>query len=76
VIYCRLLELFFRRYAPISFSNHMKKRIDLDNFQNAQLTEHFDPLMQVKLTMRKINKHNFVKFPFLFDLDYKNVLTN
>jgi hypothetical protein len=52
----------------------MKRRIDPDNFQNAQLTEHFDPLTQVKMTMRKINKLNFVGFPFLFDLDYKNVL--
>lgn len=48
--------------------------MDHSNFQNAQLTEHFDPLMQVKLTMRKIGRLNFVRFPFLFDLDYKNKL--
>lgn len=67
LIYCRLLELLFR-------SNCMKKRTDHSNFQNAQLTEHFDPLMQVKLNMRKIVRLNFVRFPFLFDLDYKNKL--
>lgn len=29
--------------------------------------------MQVKLTMKGIARLNFVKFPFLFDLDYKSV---
>lgn len=51
----------------------MKKRMDHLHFLNSQLTEHFDPLMQVKMTMRKVSRLNFVRFPFLFDIDYKNV---
>lgn len=36
--------------------------------------ENIKPIIQVKLSMRKIDAFNFTKYPFLLDLNYKSVI--
>lgn len=55
-------------------TNYYKPRIAYDHFLNSQITEHIDPLSQIKLSFRNKQGLNFTKFPFLLDLDYKSVI--
>lgn len=63
---CRVLEVLCR-------SNQRKERIPPEEFENRHVNQHFDPKEQYKLTMKGIKILNFMEFPFLLSLDYKNV---
>ena len=64
---CRLLELLYR-------SHENRHRINIDLFRNSQVMECFDPAEQFKLNYKGIRILNFMDFPFLLSLDYKNKL--
>ena len=51
----------------------MKIRLPLNDFKNAEVMRHFDPSEQFKLNYKGIRILNFMLFPFLLSIDYKNV---
>lgn len=57
----------------IEFSNLLKERVKPEAFENRHVNQHFDPKEQFKLMFKGIKILNFVDFPFLLTLDYKNV---
>ena len=46
----------------------------LDSFKNVEVMRHFDPTEQFKLNYKGIRILNFMLFPFLLSIDYKNRL--
>jgi hypothetical protein len=58
----------------LSRGNEAKHRISIDLFRNSEVMEFFDPAEQFKLNYKGIRILNFMDFPFLLSLDYKNKL--
>jgi len=48
--------------------------LPLDSFKNSEVMKHFDPTEQFKLNYKGIRILNFMLFPFLLSIDYKNRL--
>ena len=63
---CYLMDVLFQ-------SNKYSPRLSHDHFLNTQITEHVDPISQIKMSYRNKAGLNFTKFPFLLDLNYKSV---
>jgi hypothetical protein len=51
----------------------MTQRISLDSFKNQEVMKHFDVAEQFKVNYKGIKILNFMLFPFLLSIDYKNV---
>lgn len=56
-------------------SNNLRHRISMEMFHNKTIMECFEPSEQFKLSHNGIKLLNFTLFPFLLDIDYKNVTT-
>jgi hypothetical protein len=57
----------------VLFSNEVKQRVTLDIFKNEEVMRHFDVAEQFKVHYKGIKILNFILFPFLLSIDYKNV---
>lgn len=57
-----------------SRSNQIFPRIQDEHFLNPDVMKYFSHEDQFNLHIRKINLLNFIRYPFLLDLKYKNTL--
>lgn len=67
LLHCRLLELFFR-------TNQLSERISYEKFKNKKVMELYKPLDQFKAHFKGAKLLDFLRYPFLLDLAYLNVL--
>lgn len=66
LLHCRFLELLFR-------TNQMKERVPCELFKNKAVILNTDPAGQFKRHFRGEKLMNFLRFPFLLNLEYLNV---
>jgi hypothetical protein len=67
LIHCRFLELMFR-------TNQMKERVSYELFKNKAVMQHYDPVSQFKGHFKGNKTLNFLRYPFLLNLNYLHVL--
>lgn len=66
LLHCRLLELLFR-------TNQLSERISYELFKNKRVMETFDAASQLKAHFKGAKLLNFLRYPFLLDLNYLSV---
>jgi hypothetical protein len=54
----------------------MKERIQPEMFENRHVNTHFNPKQQFLFMFKGEKTLNFTEYPFLLNLDYKNVTTD
>lgn len=68
------LMLLCEGLALFSRSNRISKRIESEHFRNYDVMKYFNHGDQFNLHIRRIKLLNFIEYPFLLDLPYKDRL--
>lgn len=61
---CMFLEM-------LNESNLRHPRIKAEKFNKPNMSDYFRPIDTFKLYLKKTKPLNFIRFPFILDLDYK-----